>query len=101
MEQGIVQGNGGGLFNPDAPISREQAAIMLLRFDLARNMGPSGSWAVGVPYTDATEISAWASEAIMWNVIRGYLSDDEQGYFRPQDPLTSMELDGILEKLGK
>ena len=37
----------------------------------------------------------------MWNVIRGYLSDDEQGYFRPQDPLTSMELDGILEKLGK
>ena len=101
VEQGIVQGNGGGLFNPNAPISREQAAIMLLRFDLARNMGPSGSWAVGVPYTDATEISAWASEAIMWNVIRGYLSDDEQGYFRPQDPLTSMELDGILEKLGK
>lgn len=100
VEQGIVQGNGGGCFNPDAPISREQAAIMLLRFDLARNRGPLGSWAVAVPYTDATAISAWASEAIMWNVIRSYILEDDGGNFRPQAPLTALELEGILEKLG-
>lgn len=99
-QAGIVQGNGSGLFNPDDPISREQAAIMLLRFDLARNMGPTGSWAVAVPYADATEISAWASEAVMWNVIRGYLLEDDGGNFRPQAALTVLELDRILENLG-
>lgn len=99
VEAGVVQGNGGGQFNPNDPISREQAAIMLLRYDLARNMGPSGSWAVAVPYTDATEISAWASEAIMWNVIRGYLPDNEEGNFCPQAAVTALELEGIMEKL--
>lgn len=100
VEQGVVQGNGGGCFNPNAPISREQAAIMLLRFDLARNRGPMGSWAVAVPYTDATEISAWASEAIMWNVIRNYILEDDGQNFRPQAALTALELEGVLEKLG-
>ena len=100
VQSGIVQGNGSGQFNPDDPINREQAAIMLLRFDLARDMGPSGPWAVAVPYTDATEISAWASEAVMWNVIREYLPDDEAGNFHPQSPLTALELEGILERLG-
>ncbi len=100
VQAGIVQGNGKGQFNPDDRISREQAAIMLLRFDLARNMGPSGAWAVAVPYADATEISAWASEAVMWNVIRSYLPDDGNGNFRPQAALTTLELEGALERLG-
>ena len=99
VQAGIVQGNGNGQFRPNDPISREQAAIMLLRFDLARDMGPQGSWAVAVPYTDATEISAWASEAVMWNVIRGYLPEDEGGNFRPQEALTALELSGILERV--
>ena len=101
VQAGIVQGNGSGQFNPDDPISREQAAIMLLRFDLARDMGPQGSWAVAVPYTDATKISAWASEAVMWNVRRGYLPEDEGGNFRPQEPLTVLELGGILERVAE
>lgn len=99
-QAGIVQGNGSGLFNPDDPISREQAAAMLLRFDLARDRGPTGSWGVAVPYADATEISAWASEAVMWNVIRGYLLKDDGGNFRPQATLTALELDRILGNLG-
>lgn len=99
-QAGIVRGNGSGLFSPDDLISREQAAAMLLRFDLARDRGPTGSWAVAVPYADATEISAWASEAVMWNVIRGYLLEDDGGNFRPQAELTVMELDRILGNLG-
>lgn len=99
-QAGIVRGNGSGLFDPDAPISREQAAIMLLRFDLARDRGPTGSWAVAVPYADATGISAWASEAVMWNVIREYLLEDDGGNFRPQADLTALELDRILNHLG-
>lgn len=99
-QAGIVRGDGSGLFKPEVPISREQAAIMLLRFDLARDRGPTGSWAVAVPYADATEISAWASEAVMWNVIRGYLLEDDGGNFRPQADLTALELDRILKNLG-
>lgn len=99
VEAGVVQGNGGGLFLPNEPISREQAAVMLLRFDIARGKGPEGSWATAVPYTDAANVASWASEALMWNVLRDYLSPDDGGYFHPWAAVTAAELEGLLEKL--
>lgn len=99
VETGVVQGNGGGLFLPDTPISREQASVMLLRFDVALGRGPAGSWATAVPYTDAANVAAWASEALMWNVLQEYLPPDDGGNFRPWAAVTAAELEALLEKL--
>lgn len=96
---GIVQGNGGGQFLPHQPITREQAAIMLFRFDNALGRGPKGAWATAVPYTDAADVVSWASEALMWNVLRNYLLPDDGGYFRPRAAVTAVELEQILETL--
>ena len=98
--QGIAAGNGEGQFLPDAPVTREQAVVMLLRYDVAREQGPSGAWATRVPYTDAANASAWASEAMMWNVLKGYLSADASGNFRPQGNLTAADLDAALAVLA-
>ena len=100
-QAGIVLGNGSGQFLPDTPVTREQALIMLLRYDIARGAGPVGAWAVGIPYTDAAKGSAWASEALMWNVIRGYLPPDDAGRLNPQSILTREQLEYAISQLGK
>ncbi len=101
VHAGIVLGNGEGQFLPDTPVTREQALVMLLRYDTARNAGPSGAWAVAVPYTDAANASSWALEALMWNVIREYLVTDSMGNFNPQAILTAAELEHTISQLGK
>lgn len=100
-QAGIVLGNGLGQFLPDTPVTREQALIMLLRYDMARGAGPVGAWAVGIPYTDAVNGSAWASEALMWNVIREYLPPDDAGRLNPQALLTCEQLEYAIGQLGK
>ncbi len=98
---GIAGGDGEGHFMPNVPVTREQAAVMLMRFDASRDKGPSGAWAVRVPYTDAANVSEWASEGLMWNVIKGYLSADDAGNFNPQGNLTAAALESAVEKLGE
>ena len=100
VENGIVMGNGSGQFLPNTPVSREQALVMLLRYDISRGAGPQGAWMVGLPYTDAAKSSGWAAEALMWNVIQGYLSPDDGGNLNPQDSLTAIQLADALERLG-
>ena len=94
-------GNGSGQFLPATLVTREQAAVMLLRYDNARGAGPEGSWAVAVPYADAANTSVWAAQALMWNAIRGYLPPDDGGNFTPQATLTAAELEFAIAQLGK
>ena len=101
VQAGIVIGNGSGQFLPDTLVTREQAAVMLLRYDNARGAGPAGSWGVRVPYTDAAVTASWASEALMWNVIREYLLTDGGGNFNPQKALTVADLQYAISQLGK
>lgn len=101
VQAGIVLGNGSGQFLPDTLVTREQAVVMLLRYDNARGAGPEGSWAVAVPYTDAANTSVWAAQALMWNAIRGYLPPDDGGNFDPQATLTAAELEFAIGQLGK
>lgn len=98
-DQGVVNGNGAGAFLPDAPITREQAAVILMNYDAARAQGPVGDWAVRVPYTDLADVSAWAADAVMWNVIKGYLPAGET--FQPQAALTAGEMAAALALLAE
>ncbi len=97
---GVVKGDGTGNFMPDAPLTREQAAVIALNYDCCAKRGPEGQWAVRVPYTDLASASAWATDALMWNVIRGYLAADESGAFHPQAPLTAAEADAMIAALS-
>jgi len=98
---GITNGNGEGEFMPGEPITREQAIVMILRYDRSRGMGPTGSdWMVRVPYADAADSNSWAAEALMWNVIKGYLTPNAEGRLRPQDKLLLCELEDMTADLA-
>lgn len=81
---GIVQGRGGGIFDPDAPITREEAAVMLYNTYLAyANHAEEDIPELNLErFEDRDEISPWARQAVStmaaWNVMAG-ISETEFG----------------------
>ena len=98
-DQGIVSGDGTGKFNPNAPITREQAAVMLMHAAIALEKGPAGLWAVQITYADTASIAPWATDGAMWNTIQKYIPVGEDNLFNPQGTITSAEADAMIAAL--
>ncbi|MBR4425775.1 MAG: S-layer homology domain-containing protein [Oscillospiraceae bacterium] len=84
---GIVQGRGEGFFDPDARITRQEAATMLCRA-YAASAGVSPAAEDAAPFADEGDIDAWALEAV--HVLRGrnILLGMGNGRFEPQGNFT-------------
>lgn len=52
-------------------------------------------------YRDEADIPAWALEAVKLAQERGWMLGDDDGRFRPNDPITRAELAVILSRLEK
>ena len=89
---------GNGAFMPAAPVSRQDAAVMIAR--LCENQGIilSGSGKV----TDSDEISEYALESIRKLVATGIITGFEDGSYRPMENLTRAQaaklICGLIEK---
>lgn len=93
---GVVSGVGNGCFSPDAPLNREQAALILA--NLATSLGsplPQSAAAFG----DAAAISPWAQAAVgqvqgakIMNGVGGDLFAPRGTYTREQSVVTIMNL---------
>ncbi|WP_058301434.1 S-layer homology domain-containing protein [Gorillibacterium timonense] len=79
-QAGLVEGNGDGTFKPNAKISREEVAALVLRA-LAYTgkdvtVSTADKAAALKPYTDAAKVSAWAKDevatAVKLGLIKGY-----------------------------
>ncbi len=65
---GITSGTGNGAFNPNAPLTREQAATMLA--NVLKIIGETTSSPSAVNWTDDKSISSWAQTAV--DAMYGY-----------------------------
>ena len=86
---GIVTGIGGGLFNPNAPITREQAAVLLSR--LSEAMGyhfPRAREGQTAGFADSASISPWAVDSVIGAGLVGIMSGVGSNYFDPQGQFT-------------
>ncbi len=100
----IVYGRGDGIFDPDAPITREEAATMLLRVYFCYGSGVKlGPKSEGVDtFNDVDKISLWADSAVrymyQWGVIKG-VSDIQYApkshYTKEQCYVTFLRLERI------
>ena len=102
---GIIQGDGGDYFYPDNPISRQDAALILYKlywYDLAeQNVSPIQSTSVNLQsFSDAGEISGYATQAVQWAVNTGILTG-YNGKLNPQGTATRAEMVQILQNAGK
>lgn len=70
-------GDGSGLFGPDDPLTREQAAAVLMRWAAANGESTSARTDLS-DYPDADGVSGWARDYLSWAVATGIVSGVER-----------------------
>ena len=79
----IVAGIGGGLYDPDSNVTREQFAVMLYKY--ARFKGCDLTAAGDLTqFPDAGSISSWAETALSWANGKGLINGHENGTIDPK-----------------
>jgi hypothetical protein len=91
---GVTTGVGGGRFDGNATITREQAACMLWRWRGARRVGV----AAARRFADYEAVSRWAREGVSWAVGAGLISG-VNGQIAPTTTLTRAQIATMLERL--
>lgn len=91
-DQGIVGGYGDGTFGPNAPITREQLAVMLWRYS-----GSPDATDKELHFNDMGEISGFALEAMRWAVENGILNGYGDGQLGPQGQATRAQVAQMLK----
>ena len=82
-----------GNFSPDAPISRQEAIVILARI-LAPEDGPSAELA----FTDSADISDWAVNDVAAFYSLGFINGDPGGTFRPLADISKAESAAIVNR---
>jgi len=87
---GVVAGMGDGTFAPDADVTREQLVTMLRSYAnyKAKNTDAQADL---TGYSDAGEISSWATENVSWAVAEGLISGRPGNLIAPKDTATRAE----------
>ncbi|QAY67083.1 S-layer homology domain-containing protein [Paenibacillus protaetiae] len=95
---GIITGYEDGGFHPNAAVSRQEMAVMLLRaIHFAGADASSGTSAV--TFHDGTHIAGWAAESVAQAAQLGLIKGDSSGAFRPSDHATRAESAAMLLRL--
>ena len=89
-ENGIMSGYGDGTFGADDPVTREQIATILWRYD------GSAATAESAGFADATSISSYAVQAVDWAAEQGIVAGRDGNRFDPQASATRAEVAVIL-----
>ena len=97
VKEGIISGVGGGLFEPDREITREQMAAILYRFADLLGVLPSKTDTT-LNYPDASAISSWAQSAALYCQSTGIITGRDGGSFAPQSTATRAEVATIFER---
>lgn len=95
-ESGAASGTGEGAFEAARPVTRQEAAVLLLRTAELLGLGPGQT---GTPPEDEAQIEPWALEAVRWVCSTG-LMETETGRFRPEEGLTRQEGEAAVERLA-
>lgn len=95
QEQGIIRGVDGSLL-PDAPLTREQLAVMLCRYTGAEREDASDALS---PFGDAGDVSEWARGAMAWAVGTQLIRGRDAETLAPKDTVTRAELAVIAQRL--
>jgi len=96
-KKGIITGMGDGTFAPLAPVTREQAALMLYNYAKLGEDKPESAGNYSV-FSDSTSVSNWASEAMKYAVGNKLLSGMGDNTLSPKGEATRAQMAAILER---
>lgn len=96
--QGVIAGYPDGRMEPNAPVTREQLAVILHSYaqkkdmDLSKTAGLAG-------YADAADVSVWAKDAMSWAVGSGLISGRSASILAPVGSATRAECAVIFTQM--
>ena len=79
----IVAGIGGGLYDPDSNVTREQFAVMLYKYARFKGYDLTVTGDL-TQFPDAGSISSWAETALSWANGKGLINGHENGTIDPK-----------------
>lgn len=94
----IVDGVGGGKFDPDGKITREQMAAILYRYANSNGIDTSAREELG-SFADSAKVSSWAKDALQWCVAEGFIGGMKVNgtlLLDPQGSATRAQVSAIL-----
>lgn len=94
----LVSGYADNTFRPDAPVTRQQLAAFLYRWEQHRGGGFQGAWMFLLDYTDRDSISDYAYEGVAWCTMNGVLTGRSDGTLAPGAPVTRAAAAVMLQR---
>jgi hypothetical protein len=96
-ENNLIGGMTTTSYAPESPITREQLAVMLMRYAQFQGYDTSKSVAL-YQYQDAGKVSDYAQPAMEWAVSIGLIGGRTLDTLAPQDTATRAEVSVMLER---
>lgn len=98
-ESGVATGISEDRFAPDAPVTRQEMAVLLTRY--ARLFGAAAGDDPLPAYTDQASIAGWAADSVAFCSALGLLEGGADGSFAPRDTATRAMGAVVLERLSQ
>lgn len=95
--EGIVAGFEDESFRPNEAITREQLAAILCNYSAWKGKDTSARADLS-RYSDAAEISSWATDVMQWAVAEGLISGMTADELQPQGNATRAQVAAILQR---
>lgn len=99
-QNGIVSGLSADTFGPDKNITREQLAAILMRYAGFKQADVSAAGDLSA-FKDASDISAYARDAVKWAVGSGYISGMTSDTIVPKNGATRAQVAAILMRYSQ
>ena len=97
-QSGVVSGVGGGRFDPGAPVTREQMAVMLMNYfrfkGISLDAGPDAA-----AFSDEAKISGWAKASVLAIQRARIIGGKPGNLFDPQGSATRAEVAAIFSRI--
>ena len=97
---GITKGRGSGSFDPDKEITREEMAVMMVKFlkVSGKKLNAKGTASA---FKDDVNIESWAKDAVVEMAKLGLVKGMEDGSFSPKTQFTRAQVAQILYNIDK
>ena len=98
---GIVNGTGNGKFSPDTNVSRQDMAVMFVRYFTLFGVSPGDEIITETEPKDFSAAGDYAKESILILWQRGLVGGNEKGSFEPRKDMTRAECATLCMRIHK
>ncbi|MGO4107828.1 glycosyl hydrolase 53 family protein [Paenibacillus sp. YAF4_2] len=100
-EAGLIQGRNSEQFAPNAPITRQEMAVILAKAYVIAHDGTGTAVGTELPFSDKTFIATWALPSVQWAYEQGLLKGRSGDRFAPAASMTRAEAAEVVYRLLK